>query len=372
MQSRGETEGLWEIVAQFRSEPVEQIQPLGQGHIHQTYLVCAAGGAQRWVLQRLNTHVFPNLAAVMENLVRVTDHLRGRLARGGDTDIDRRVLRVCRTHAGEALCVDAARGVFRMFAYVDGSLTLQQLASSRDGFEAGRICGEFAWLLRDLSPAQLHVTLPHFHATDRRFEALRDALAADPVGRAQQVAREWHAIAALEPLARECASWACDPQLRLRITHNDTKLNNILFDVTTRRALCLIDLDTVMPGYLAYDFGDLVRSCLCTVDEDARDPSAADVHVDLFEPLVRGYLSGVGSDLTPLERRSLARGPLWIVLELALRFLTDYVQGDHYFKTARPDHNLDRGRVMLALLSRLRELEVELQRVIDRCTSEAT
>lgn len=371
MQSLGETEALRAIVAQFRSEPVERIAPLGQGHIHQTYLVHLADGAGAWVLQRFNTHVFSDLEAVMQNIVRVTAHVRARLQREGASELDRRVLTVCCTHAGKTHYVDPLLGAFRMFAYVAGSVTLQRLASAADGFEAGRACGELARLLHDLSPALLHTTLPNFHATDRRFDALRDAVAADVAGRAGLVAREWHELAQLEPLARECAEWSRDPALRLRITHNDTKLDNVLFDAATRRALCLIDLDTVMPGYLAYDFGDLVRSCLCTVDEDARDASRVDVRFDWYEPLVRGYLSELSADLTPLERRSLARGPLWIVLELALRFLTDYLQGDRYFKIARPDHNLDRTRVMLALLARFRAHEGELWRVIEACAAEA-
>jgi len=370
VQSLGETEALRPVIAQFRSEPVEQIAPLGQGHIHQTYLVRLTGMGGRWVLQRVNTHVFSDLEAVMQNIARVTAHVRTRLEREGASELDRRVLSVCCTHAGRTHYVDPQLGAFRMFAYVEGSVTLQRIASEAEGFEAGRACGELARLLHDLSPALLHTTLPDFHATHRRFEVLRDAMAADTAGRAAQVQSEWRQLTELEWLARECAEWSRDPALRLRITHNDTKLDNILFDAATRRALCLIDLDTVMPGYLAYDFGDLVRSCLCTVDEDARDASQVDVRFEWFEPLARGYLSEVSSELTPLERRSLARGPLWIVLELALRFLTDFVQGDRYFKIARPEHNLDRTRVMLALLARFSAHEAELLRIVETCAAE--
>jgi thiamine kinase-like enzyme len=369
VQSLGETEALRPIIAQFRSEPLEQIAPLGQGHIHQTYLVRLTGGAGLWVLQRVNTSVFSDLEAVMQNIARVTAHVRARLEREGASDLDRRVLSVCCTHAGKTHYVDPLLGAFRLFAYVEESLTLQRITSAAEAFEAGRACGELARLLHDLEPALLHTTLPGFHATDRRFEALRDAVASDVVGRAQQVQSEWRELAQLESLARECSDWSSDPQLRLRITHNDTKLDNILFDATTRRALCLIDLDTVMPGYLAYDFGDLVRSCLCSADEDARDPSAVELRFEWFEPIVRGYLSELSGELTAIERRSLARGPLWVVLELALRFLTDYLQGDRYFKIARPEHNLDRARVMLALLARLRQRELELARVIEACAA---
>jgi hypothetical protein len=372
VQSSGETVLLGPIVRQFTGQPIAQIEPLGNGHIHQTYLVRLIGDAGELVLQRVNTDVFSNLDAVMQNIVRVTNHVRARLEREGARDLDRRILSLRLTVAGKTHHEDPRLGTYRMFGYVARSVTLQRLEAPEQGLEAGRICAELARLLDDLPPALLHTTLPDFHATDKRFDALGAAIERDGVGRVAQVQAEWQTLRKLEPLARESAEWARDPQLRLRITHNDTKLDNVLFDATDvrpRRALCLIDLDTVMPGYLAYDFGDLVRSCLCTAPEDARNPSQVQVRFELFEPLARGYLSELAGELTPLECRSLARGPLWIVLELALRFLTDYVCGDRYFKISRPEHNLDRTRVMLALLDRFLELEDDLERVVEACAA---
>lgn len=365
MQTLEETAALRGIVGQFSTAPVESIAPLGNGHIHQTYLVRFAADAGPVVLQRLNTYVFSDLAAVMQNVELVTSHVRTRLQREGESDLHRRILSLRYTRAGKTHHEDATQGTYRMFEYVDASQTLSQLSAPQEAFEAGRVCGEFARLLEDLQPARLHTILPDFHATDRRFDVFVAAVTADAVGRAAQVASEWKRLREHEPLARECATWARDPELHVRITHNDTKLDNVLFDANTRRALCLVDLDTVMPGYLAYDFGDLVRSCVCTAAEDARDPSQVRVRFEWFEPLARGYLSELSKELTALELRSLARGPLWIVLELALRFLTDFVQGDRYFKIARPEHNLDRTRVMLALLDRLLEHESEMRQVID-------
>lgn len=372
MQSLGETEGLRAIALEFSASPVESIAPLGNGHIHQTYLVRFAADAGQAVLQRVNTHVFTDLDAVMRNIEQVTSHVRARLLHEGESELHRRVLSLRSSRAGKTYHVDPKLGAYRMFEYVESSQTLSRLDSPAQAFEAGRVCAEFARLLSDLPAARLLTTLPNFHATDRRFEALVAAMAADTVDRARTVQSEWQRLRALEPLARECASWARDPALRVRITHNDTKLDNVLFDATTPRALCLIDLDTVMPGYLAYDFGDLVRSCVCTAAEDARDPSQVGVRFEWFEPLARGYLSELSQELTPLELRSLARGALWIVLELALRFLTDFVQGDRYFKVARPEHNLDRARVMLSLLAHLLEHESEMQQVIDACAQRTT
>lgn len=368
MESLGQFEPLRPVLAQFLAEPVEHIEPLGQGHIHETYLVRAGSEvaqSARFVLQRINTHVFSNLDAVMQNIVRVTGHARSRLERQGATDIDRRVLTLCCTHSGRTHHTDPLLGTFRMFVYIPGSLTIRHPGTAADVFEAGRACGEFARLMDDLPAAVLHTTLPDFHATDRRFEALQAAVAEDPMGRASQAAAEWQQLAERQPLAQECAIWARDPQLRLRITHNDTKLDNILFDAATRRALCLLDLDTVMPGYLAYDFGDLVRTCLCTADEDVRDRGAVDLRFEWFEPLLRGYMGELSTALTPLERLSLARGPVWIVLELAMRFLTDHLRGDPYFKISRPDHNLDRARVQLALMDKLLACEAELREAVE-------
>lgn len=174
MQSPGETEALRPIVEQFCDEPVKHIAPLGNGHIHQTYLVSLAGNPGQLVLQRVNTHVFSNLDAVMQNIVRVTSHLRARLTRENASDLDRRILSLRFTHGGKTHHVDPWLGAFRMFVFIDGSLTLQRLASASEGFEAGRACGELARLLSDLPPALLHTTLPDFHATDRRFDALED------------------------------------------------------------------------------------------------------------------------------------------------------------------------------------------------------
>lgn len=368
MQSHGDSEHfeqLARVLLEFVREPIASIEALGQGHIHETYHVRVADGAgTQLVLQRLNAHVFPNLDAVMDNIVRVTTHARRRLERQGVCALHRRVLTLRRTRAGKTHHCEPRLGSFRVFDYIAGSLTMQRPDSASDVYEAGRACAEFATLLEDLPACALQAPLPDFHATDRRFEALQAALVADPVGRAAQVCEEARRIAELESLARECARGSRDAQLPVRITHNDTKLNNILFDAQTRRALCLVDLDTVMPGFLAYDFGDLVRTCLCSADEDERDLARVALRADWIEPLTEGYLSAAPAGLTDLERASLARGPLWIVLELAMRFLTDFVLGDRYFRTARAGQNLDRARVQLALLSQLLGLESRLRRAV--------
>lgn len=369
VQHRPDQESLRAVLARFTDQPVLSVEPLGAGHLHETSLVRlgGSGAAKEWVLQRINTQVFTDVPAVMSNLERVTSHARARLAAAGVTDLSRRVLTLVRTRAGEPYLAEPRHGTYRVFEYIADSIALARAESPSDAFEAGRACGEFAALMSDLPAPALHTTLPNFHATDQRFLQLMAAQERDSVGRAASVEAELSALQSRQPLARECSIWARSPELRLRVTHNDTKLNNILFDASTRRALCLVDLDTVMPGYIAHDFGDLVRTCLCIAAEDTRDPAKVGLDFALFEPLARGYLSARVPELTPLELRSLARGPLWIVLELALRFMTDHLQGDTYFKIERPDQNLDRARTALELLKQLEARAREMKEIIEHC-----
>lgn len=348
----------------FTPRRAHTITPLGEGHIHETYRVTWGPEQGAWVLQQLNVRVFSDLPAVMENIARVTAHIRARLQAGGVADWPRRVLTVRPTSSGASHWVDADGAAFRVFDEIAGALSLAQPEDERDAFEAGRGFGAFAAALRDLPEPALHETLPNFHATDQRLLQLRAALASDPRGRAASVRGECAFVEARVALAHECSDWARRGELPQRVTHNDTKLNNLLFDAGTRGALCAIDLDTVMPGHLAYDFGDLVRTAACTGGEDARDLSQLAVRLDYVQALSEGYLRELGGVITPLERRSLARGALWIVLELGMRLLTDYLDGDRYFKIHRPEHNLERARAQFALLELLEQQAEVLERIV--------
>ncbi|MET0385336.1 MAG: aminoglycoside phosphotransferase family protein [Polyangiales bacterium] len=353
---------LKHVLTHFTSDEVRSLAPLGEGHLHDTYLVQLAGA--RLVLQRFNTRVFADAAGVMQNISRVTAHARAGFEQRRAPDIARRVLNLRRTRSGGTHYAAADGAVFRVFDYIDGSYAPSQLERPEEAYEAARAFGEFAALMADLPAPPLHVTLPDFHAPAQRLLQLRAALAADPVGRAARVQPEVQRIEQRAELAGELAQWAQDPALRLRVAHNDAKLNNVLFDGTTQRSLAVIDLDTVMPGYLAFDFGDLVRTCTCTVAEDARDLSGLDQRLDALEALSQGYLDALGDTLTDRERASLARGPRWIVLELATRFLTDYLLDDRYFKIARPEHNLERARAQLRWLETLEARAPELEQLL--------
>ena len=332
--------------AQFGRGPIGSVVSYGSGHIHDTYLVEGTDG-ERWILQRFNERVFPEIDAVMGNIVRVTDHARATLRRRGAST---RVLTVRRSRAGAAYVRDAQGSAYRAFEFIAGATSAGHQLSARVAFEAGRAFGEFADLLRDLPDPPLVTTIPGFHDTPGRLSALRAALQRDPVGRARAVQAEWTEIEQRTEVIAACHGLAERGALPLRIAHNDAKLDNVLLEAETLRALCVVDLDTVMPGYLAHDFGDLVRTTACLAEEDTTDLARVVLRQEYFEALARGYLQVAGDWLQPEERESLPFGALWISVELAIRFLTDYLLGDSYFKVDRPEHNLERARVQLQLL----------------------
>jgi len=335
----------------------------GRGRIHQTWLVVCDGG-RRYVLQRLNAHVFPDLDAVMANVVRVTGHLERALARPGAPDL--RPLRMVPTRAGASWLREPGGGGWRAYEFVEGTLTLERAETPDQAYQAALAFGAFAALLADLPPPPLHETIPDFHDTAARVRALREVARRDPLGRVAGARRELEALLANAGLARRVPALARERGLRLRVVHNDTKLNNVLFDAAGARAVCVIDLDTVMPGHLAYDFGDLVRSATNAEPEDGSDPARAALRLPVFEALARGYLEGAGPVLDAADRESLRfAGPL-LAFEVAVRFLTDHLAGDTYFRSARPGQNLERCRVQLALLVSMQSQADAMARALER------
>jgi aminoglycoside phosphotransferase (APT) family kinase protein len=364
-------EAVQRAAAQFADGQVLGVETYGAGHIHDTFLVrvAARGGSERLIVQRFNEQVFADIDAVMSNIARVTEHARQRLVQRAVPDLARRVLVLRRTRAGLPYLRDSDGAAFRAFEYVPGSMACGAVSDARVAFEAGRAFGEFADLLRELPAPALLVTIPAFHDTGARLSRLRSALVADPSGRARGVQPEWEFIEQHAELAMECARLSQRAALPVRVTHNDAKLDNVLLDAKTQAALCVIDLDTVMPGYLAHDFGDLVRTTACLGGEDSTDLSRVVVRLDYFEALSAGYLQEVGSWLAPEERATLVSGTQWIQLELGIRFLTDYVLGDTYFKIDRPQHNLDRARVQLHLVRAFELQRDALMSAWDRLSS---
>ncbi len=331
--------------------------PHGSGHINDTFLVRTS--ARPYLLQRINTRVFRDPVRLMQNVARVIAHVRTR--RSG-----REALELYAPRAGGFCHFDAHGGVWRALSWIERSHSIDVIESPGQAEAAARAFGAFQRLLVDLPGPRLFETLPHFHDTPLRLAALEDAIARDPHGRAAGVRAEIEFARARAPLASEITRRLADRSLPERATHNDTKVNNVLFDDDTGEALCVIDLDTVMPGAAVYDFGDMVRTMTCSAAEDERDLARVVLRLDLYEAVARGYLDAVRGFLVPEEIATLVVGGALIPYELGMRFLTDHLEGDGYFRIHRPGQNLDRARTQFALTAQLERARPELERLVGR------
>jgi Ser/Thr protein kinase RdoA (MazF antagonist) len=339
------------------------VEPFGSGHIHETYrLACATpAGERRYVLQRINAVVFPWPERVVLNSVRVSEHLRLGLADRGRGDVARRALRFRRARSGGFLHRDAEAGVWRVCDLVEATHTCDVVRSPAEARAIARAFGEFLGLCADLDASSIEPALPGFHDLAAYARRLDAAAAADPHGRARECADEiaaaraaWRALSAL----RDAAS------MPIRIVHADCKANNVLLDDASGEGLCVIDLDTVMPGLLVDDFGQLARSATCSAAEDERDLSRIGFDLRLFEALVEGFLEGCGDAPTPAELAALPlAGPL-SALEHVLRFLADHLEGDVYFRVRRSGQNLDRTRAQRRLLESMQAARPEAERIV--------
>jgi hypothetical protein len=328
-------------------------RPFGSGWINETYLAEFEEGSRRsrWIQQRLNVRVFREPARVMENIERVTAHQRRALLRRGVADARRRALELVPARAGGFAFVDAGGDWWRTFHFIEGASTRDTVGSAAEAGAAAEAFGRFLAELVDLPGPRLHETIPAFHDARARFEQLRAAVRADAHGRLAGCRREVDAALAREPLVARLESLLASGALPERAAHNDTKLNNVLIDDRTGEGICVIDLDTVMPGNALYDFGDLARRAASPVAEDERDLDRVRVDPRLFEALVTGYLRGAGPCLAPAERSELLFASELMTLVIGMRFLADHLAGDVYFRIQRPGQNLDLARTQLALLA---------------------
>ena len=339
----------------------------GSGHIHFTFVVVySRGGAvTRYLHQRINDRVFPDPPALMENISRVLGHLRQKLPSDDRSAGLRLVPTLVPAHDGLPWARDDRGGWWRTWRYIEAR-TVDRVESPREAYQAARAFGLFQRHLLDLPGPPLHATIPRFHDTPARFETFRRALEADALERAGSMRVEVDFALERQALAHELETLRAQGLVPERTVHNDTKVNNVLFDVSTGEALAVVDLDTVMPGLGLHDFGDLVRTASCRVEEDATDPSRARVDPVLLEALSRGYLDALGDGITPAERESLVLAGKVIALECGLRFLTDYLEGDRYFRVQRAGQNRDRCRTQFAIVRSLEENEEDLRRLVER------
>jgi len=342
------------VVRAFEVEgEFESAKPYGSGHIHDTFCVTFDHGSrsERIILQRINTAIFTNPIAVMQNIERVTDHLRSKL--DDAPDAGRRVLQLIRTREGASWHVDEGGCYWRAYRFIEGARAFDSVSSARQAFDAAKAFGQFQRLLGDMRGPRLHESIPDFHNTPKRFAAFERAVNADAAGRCAEAGSEIELAMSQSSIARALV----DAWLPERVTHNDTKLNNVLLDDETGEGICVIDLDTVMPGLAAYDFGDMVRTMTCAVAEDETDLSQVSMQFPLFEAVLRGYLEGAKKFLTAAERESLIAGAKVIVFEQGIRFLADFLCGDVYYKASRLGQNLGRCRTQFKLLESIEQQE---------------
>ncbi len=361
--------GAEEALRQFAVEGcLKEIRPYGNGHINDTYLAVFRtenGEEKRYILQRMNHNIFKNPPLLMENVVGVTDYLRKMLqAQGGDPS--RETLNVVRTVGGASYYEDAGHNFWRVFLFVEGTKCLEKVESARDFRDGGAAFGNFQKMLAEFPAKQLHETIPNFHNTPSRFRDFRKAVEEDRVGRAALAGPEIQFALAREGEAATLTDLLDRGELPLRVTHNDTKLNNILFDQTTGRALCIIDLDTVMPGLSLYDFGDSIRFGANTGAEDERDLSRVELDLDLFDAFTEGFLNGCGGKLTQREVEMLPMGAKLMTYECGLRFLADFLEGDVYFKVHRENHNLDRARTQFKLVADMEKKWAQMASIVEK------
>jgi Ser/Thr protein kinase RdoA (MazF antagonist) len=345
----------FQIYGRFR-----HADPHGTGHINDTYAAVfdQAGAQVRYIIQRINHKVFQNPPALMENIHRVTTHLGRKLA--GEIDASRRALTLIPARNGSVFHRDDAGNYWRAYLFIEKARTYDALESPEQAFQAAKAFGRFQQLLVDLPAPPLHETIAGFHDTPRRFAQLEQALAKDAVNRARLARPEIEFALRHKGMTGRLLAAG----LPARITHNDTKLSNVMLDDVTGEGICITDLDTVMQGLALYDFGDMVRTGTSPALEDERDLSKVTLQFHMFEALVRGYLASAGRFLTKAEREHLAFAGKLITFEMGIRFLADFLAGDIYYKVSRESHNLDRCRTQFRLIESMERQEERMNRFI--------
>ncbi len=361
--------GLQPIFEKFElGGDILAIHPVSAGHINDTFTsrVGTPAGESRFVHQRINHHVFHHPEQVMENIIRVTEHASRQIVlEGGDPQ--RQTLRLVPVRGGGLFYRTPAGDIWRTYFGIEGARTYEVPENPEQVYHAARAFGRFQKLLSTLPGERLHETIPDFHHTPKRLAALLDVVQADPCGRAAQARAEISFILARQTDVSQAVDLMARGALPERVIHNDTKLNNVMIDDHSGEGICVLDLDTVMPGTVLYDFGDMVRAGAAMAAEDEPDLAKVGLDLELFERLAYGYAETARDFLTPLEWDLLPQGGRLITLEQGIRFLTDYLQGDTYYRTHRPGQNLDRARTQLKLVAEMEAKKGEMQAIIRAC-----
>ncbi len=357
-------ENQFEILDSFiLPEGEKTVLPFGNGHINNTFLIRIAGSDKQFILQRINSYVFNHPLEVMENMQHVTAFLREKIAAEGGNP-DRETLSLVPSRNGEFCAEDAEGQIWRILLFVPDTFSPELPDDLNVLEECGSAFGRFARLLNDYPASSLHETIRAFHDTPARLSQLEEAVQNDPCGRVKDVLEEINFARSLAAETRLLTEALAAGKLPLRVTHNDTKVNNVLLDKKTGKAVCVIDLDTVMPGLLAYDFGDAIRVGACSAEEDERDLDKIHLVLPKFVAFARGFLSELKGMLSEDELLSLEAGARLMTLENGLRFLTDHLNGDVYFRIHRSGQNLDRARAQFALFRDMEKHRTEMRDIL--------
>jgi len=358
---------LGAIVKNFKIEgEYKSAEPYGSGHINDTYLITTS--YIRYLLQRVNHHVFKNVPQLMHNIELVTNHIKNVLTgREGADIVSRACLTFFPTKRGKLYHRDDWGNYWRLTVFIENSHTYDIVASPEQAYAGGKAFGRFQTMLSDFNADLLHESIPFFHNVQKRLQTFAASLKKDPLGRAQIIHAEIDVVEARSEEMRCILRLAEQGKIPLRVTHNDTKFNNILFNQDDK-VICVIDLDTVMPGYVHYDFGDAIRTCTNTGAEDEQDLNKVSMDITLYEGFATGFLDETKTFLTVTEIDYLAFSAKLLTFIMGLRFLTDYIDGDIYYKIHHPDHNLNRARAQFRLLASMDAQYQEMREIVKNIT----
>ena len=348
----------FDVLARFQLDaPAVSCDRYGCGHINETYLVVTESG-RRYILQKISNRAFPDVAGLQENIAAVTEFLHTQ------TSDPYGALTLIPTDEGKSYLHWAENSDWRVYDFIEGAVCLQKPETAEDFYQSAIAFGTFQQQLAGFPAHTLHETIKNFHNTPDRYRIFKEVLAKDVMNRAKDVQPEIDFVLAHEEVGGRLMGLLKEGKLPLRVTHNDTKLNNVMLSESERKPMCVIDLDTTMPGLSAYDFGDSIRFGAATAAEDETDLSKMEMDLDMFRIFTRGFLTACPG-LTAEERKALPLGAMTMTLECGVRFLTDYLDGDHYFGIHRPDHNLDRCRTQFKLVRDMESKWDEMMKIVE-------
>jgi len=357
---------LDKVIVQFETQgSIQECVPLGKGHIHDTYCVRTSGRDNPdYLLQRVNNKVFAHVPEMMDNIERITHHIRQKLKNIPGSKIHREVMTVIPTSRGNNYYIDAEDQFWRMFLFINDSYSIDKAENEHQANEAGKALGKFQRLLADFPQQVLFETIPDFHHIKKRLRKFNKVINLDPLGRAEALSEEIRFIIRRREEMSLIYNLGRAGFIPQRVTHNDTKLNNLLFD-EHGKALTWVDLDTVMPGYVHYDFGDAIRTLANTAMEDESDLGRVSFHFPYYKSFTLGYLEEVSGVLTPIELIHLAFSSKLMTFIMGLRFLTDFIEGDVYYKIEQPEHNLVRARNQFKLLQEMENAYEDMKQTVE-------